>query len=147
MMHCVIKPSSCLTESYCTFVYAFNEAKGREMLWQDLYKMHSTQKGPWLVMGDLNVVMNMEERIGSKVRVNEIQPGRQKLKKVNNNMIDLNRRGFNVIQVEEVKALQTMTEVQKELQQHPHNAKLIQDEKVAYSEYTQKHKVYLQYLR
>lgn len=32
--------------------------------------------GPWCVLGDFNSVMNLEERIGSQVRLKEIQPMR-----------------------------------------------------------------------
>ncbi|KAL2932898.1 Cysteine--tRNA ligase [Bienertia sinuspersici] len=43
--------------------------------------MHPIEKGPWVVMRDLNMVMNTEERIGSNVRISEIQPGRQFMEK------------------------------------------------------------------
>ncbi|KAL2922409.1 50S ribosomal protein L20 [Bienertia sinuspersici] len=212
------------------------------------------------MMGDMNVVMNMEERIGSKVRMREIQPGRQrmetcelfdipsggkyytwnskqetetrvyskldrvmandswmdtyvkgnalflpegnfdhspmilrvdnqehggkkpfkyfrmwtntkdykqrikeawnlngqgtkmfcltrKLKQVKHSLIDLNRKGFNAIQAEDVKAFQNLTAIQQEIQQDPYNTDLIQAEKEASLEYNQKHKIYMQYLK
>ncbi|KAL2938727.1 LINE-1 retrotransposable element ORF2 protein [Bienertia sinuspersici] len=77
MLHCVIKPSSGLTEFYSTFVYAFNGAASREYLWQDFYQLHLRQKGPCVLIGDLNVVMNSEEKIGSNVKNSKIQPIRQ----------------------------------------------------------------------
>ncbi|KAL2931163.1 hypothetical protein RDABS01_036573 [Bienertia sinuspersici] len=55
----------------------------------------------------------------------------RKLKQVKNNLMELNRKGFNAIQAKEVKSLQTLTKVQKELQQSPYNADLIQAEKEA----------------
>ncbi|KAL2922182.1 UDP-sugar pyrophosphorylase [Bienertia sinuspersici] len=92
-----------LDESYCTFVYAFNEATSRDHLWQDFYKLNSRQKGPWVMMGDFNVVMNSEEWIGSN--------------------------GFFEMQVEVNKALQTLIEAQIKLQQCPRSKELIMVEK------------------
>ncbi|KAL2930350.1 Cadherin EGF LAG seven-pass G-type receptor 3 [Bienertia sinuspersici] len=68
MIHCVMQPCGGRNEFYCTFIYAFNEAIKREQLWQQLCELNSRQKGPWVLMGDFNVVMNSEERIGSNVR-------------------------------------------------------------------------------
>ncbi|KAL2900783.1 Isoleucine--tRNA ligase, partial [Bienertia sinuspersici] len=75
-IHCVIKPRSGLPEFFCTFIYAFNEAGNREVLWQDLTEFAACQVGPWMIMGDLNCVLQMEERCGSNVRMQEILPGR-----------------------------------------------------------------------
>ncbi|KAL2900238.1 LINE-1 retrotransposable element ORF2 protein [Bienertia sinuspersici] len=72
MIHCVLQPCGGLNEFYCTFIYAFNEAIKREQLWQQLCELKSRQKGPWVLMGDFNVVMNSEERIGSNVRSSEM---------------------------------------------------------------------------
>ncbi|KAL2930260.1 Rho guanine nucleotide exchange factor 37 [Bienertia sinuspersici] len=68
IIHCVLQPSGGPNEFYCTFIYAFNEATKRERLWQKLCELKLRQKGPWVLMGDFNVVMNSEERIGSNVR-------------------------------------------------------------------------------
>ncbi|KAL2899836.1 LINE-1 retrotransposable element ORF2 protein [Bienertia sinuspersici] len=75
-IHCVIKPRSGLPEFFCTFIYAFNKAGNREQLWQDLTDFAASQDGPWLIMGDLNCVLQMEERCGSNVKIQEILPGR-----------------------------------------------------------------------
>ncbi|KAL2925388.1 Centromere protein I [Bienertia sinuspersici] len=73
VMHCVIKPSSGLPEFFCSFIYAHNDGKLRESLWQDLINISSKQGGPWLLMGDFNCVIAMEERIGSIVRQREME--------------------------------------------------------------------------
>ncbi|KAL2933467.1 Phenylalanine--tRNA ligase alpha subunit [Bienertia sinuspersici] len=65
MIHCVIKPSGGLEEFFCTFIYAHNDAKLRESLWENLRTLNSKLWGPWLLMGDFNCVINIEERIGS----------------------------------------------------------------------------------
>ncbi|KAL2905400.1 LINE-1 retrotransposable element ORF2 protein [Bienertia sinuspersici] len=73
IMHCVIKPSSGLPEFFCSFIYAHNDGKLRESLWQDLINISSKQGGPWLLMGDFSCVIAMEERIGSIVRQREME--------------------------------------------------------------------------
>ncbi|KAL2900803.1 Glutamyl-tRNA reductase, partial [Bienertia sinuspersici] len=72
-MQCVIKPSSGLPEFFCSFIYAHNDGKLRESLWQDLINISSNQRGPWLLMGDFNCVIDMEERIGNIVRQREME--------------------------------------------------------------------------
>ncbi|KAL2905781.1 DNA repair protein RecO [Bienertia sinuspersici] len=49
----------------------------KEALWDDLVNMHSRIKGPWLLLGDINCVLNTEECIGSNVRISEMLPGRK----------------------------------------------------------------------
>ncbi|KAL2930420.1 hypothetical protein RDABS01_035830 [Bienertia sinuspersici] len=75
-IHCVIKPRSGLPEFFCSFIYAFNEAENRDLLWQDLTDYAASIEGPWMIMGDLNCVLKMDERCGSNVRMQEILPGR-----------------------------------------------------------------------
>ncbi|KAL2894555.1 DNA polymerase epsilon catalytic subunit B [Bienertia sinuspersici] len=38
----------------------------------DLKDINVRQAGPWIIMGDMNCVINMEERIGSNVRQSEM---------------------------------------------------------------------------
>ncbi|KAL2942686.1 hypothetical protein RDABS01_031035 [Bienertia sinuspersici] len=77
IIHCVIKPSGALEEFFYTFIYAHNDAKLRDSLWETLSKLNSKLRGPWLMMGDFNCVINIEERIGSAVRQKEIDPMRR----------------------------------------------------------------------
>ena len=71
-MHCFIAPVSKVTGFYCTFVYAFNQSGEREVLWQDLEKLYTTD--PWLIMGDFNCVRYPNERIRAIVRAQEMNP-------------------------------------------------------------------------
>ncbi|KAL2901089.1 LINE-1 retrotransposable element ORF2 protein [Bienertia sinuspersici] len=77
IIHCVIKPSGALEEFFCTFIYAHNDAKLRDSLWETLSKLNSKLRGPWLMMGDFNCVINIEERIGSAVRQKVMDPMRR----------------------------------------------------------------------
>ncbi|XP_074277298.1 uncharacterized protein LOC141600940 [Silene latifolia] len=48
-----------------TFVYAFNARLDRRILWDHLQGISHQVSVPWLCMGDFNVVLNMDERLGS----------------------------------------------------------------------------------
>ena len=69
-IHCHVTPMSGMPAFFCTFVYAFNDSKQRESLWSDLRVLNT--RDPWILCGDFNCVMNIEERIGSAVRQSEI---------------------------------------------------------------------------
>ncbi|KAL2923165.1 Actin cytoskeleton-regulatory complex protein END3, partial [Bienertia sinuspersici] len=164
MIHCVMQPCGGRNEFYCTFIYAFNEAIKREQLWQQLCELNSRQKGPWVLMGDFNVVMNSEERIGSNVRSRDFNERIanawrwsgsgtnmycliKKLKKVKGTLIELNRRGFCELHAGVTNALMQMTEAQTKLQQRPLDNNVIMAERTAAKEYQERNKVYMQFLR
>ncbi|XP_074278086.1 uncharacterized protein LOC141601690 [Silene latifolia] len=48
-----------------TFVYAFNSAVDRLVLWEHLVRISSTMDGPWACMGDFNIILKEEERFGN----------------------------------------------------------------------------------
>ncbi|XP_057247405.1 uncharacterized protein LOC130589827 [Beta vulgaris subsp. vulgaris] len=72
LVHCRILNRQGSKEFYCTFVYAFNDGNGRREAWKDLEDLAKDITGPWLLTGDFNCVMNVNERIGSVVRHQEI---------------------------------------------------------------------------
>ena len=49
---------------HCSFVYAFNEAAQRKALWNGLKKIGDKIDGPWVVVGDFNCPLVLEDRIG-----------------------------------------------------------------------------------
>lgn len=61
----------------CVFVYAFNDTRQREVLWTELEGITQQINGLWVVGGDFNCVMNVEERIGALVRSWEMEPIRR----------------------------------------------------------------------
>ncbi|XP_021848075.2 uncharacterized protein [Spinacia oleracea] len=69
-VHCHISPVSGMTPFHCTFIYAFNESHMRKELWRDLQLLNV--QGPWILCGDFNCVMHMEEKIGMPVRQADI---------------------------------------------------------------------------
>ncbi|KAL2899707.1 Uncharacterized protein RDABS01_024789 [Bienertia sinuspersici] len=76
-IHCAVFPKSGADPLNCTFIYAFNTAVKRQSLWQSLKEYAKKYPGPWLTMGDINCVLNMEERLGSPVRLGEMQEARE----------------------------------------------------------------------
>ena len=69
-VHCHVTPVSGRKPFYCTFVYAFNDAGMRQDLWRDLLLLNTQE--PWIVCGDFNCVMALDERIGAPVRHRDI---------------------------------------------------------------------------
>ena len=47
----------------CTFVYDLNDRQGRQELWKDIRSVASSTQ-PWIIQGDFNALMNIEDRIG-----------------------------------------------------------------------------------
>ncbi|XP_056688152.1 uncharacterized protein [Spinacia oleracea] len=76
LIHCQIITGSRKTSFDCTFVYAMNEARDRRVLWDDLEVISRSVGGAWICMGDFNNVLNLTDRIGSLVRLGEVQPMR-----------------------------------------------------------------------
>ncbi|XP_021853803.2 uncharacterized protein [Spinacia oleracea] len=69
-LHCYITPLSGMPSFHCTFIYAFNDHGMRQELWRDLSLLNT--QGPWILCGDFNCVMAVDERIGCPVRHAEI---------------------------------------------------------------------------
>ncbi|XP_074267096.1 uncharacterized protein LOC141590399 [Silene latifolia] len=57
----------------CSLVYGCNADSDRVALWDSLIAMKANVHGPWLVMGDFNNVLYVNERIGSQVTDAEIK--------------------------------------------------------------------------
>lgn len=49
---------------YLTIVYAFNTREERRGLWEYLEGQNIVVGIPWMVLGDFNSVLNIEDRIG-----------------------------------------------------------------------------------
>ncbi|XP_057247778.1 uncharacterized protein LOC130589994 [Beta vulgaris subsp. vulgaris] len=60
-----------------TMVYGANDGEVREELWRDLVRLSKNVKEAWVVTGDFNSVLNLEERLGSAVTLREVEPFRQ----------------------------------------------------------------------
>lgn len=72
-IHCqitVVDGNTCIY----TFMYAHNEEKDRKILWEDLKAIADSADDPWVIRGDVNALMNVNERIGAKVKEHEVAP-------------------------------------------------------------------------
>ncbi|XP_010685067.1 uncharacterized protein LOC104899550 [Beta vulgaris subsp. vulgaris] len=58
---------------YVTFLYGMNEASDREDLWIELQRVSTQVRGAWMVGGDFNNVLHLNERIGSPVTLSEVE--------------------------------------------------------------------------
>ncbi|XP_074298560.1 uncharacterized protein LOC141629460 [Silene latifolia] len=67
----VFLPSGCVW--WLFMVYGFNRVVERIPLWQSLESMKHMASGPWVVMGDFNNVLAMNERVGSVVTASEMK--------------------------------------------------------------------------
>ncbi|XP_074299467.1 uncharacterized protein LOC141630577 [Silene latifolia] len=58
---------------WMSMVYGFNRLADRAILWHSIKTMKGCINGPWVVMGDFNNVLAMNERIGSEVSFFEVR--------------------------------------------------------------------------
>ncbi|XP_074278043.1 uncharacterized protein LOC141601646 [Silene latifolia] len=58
---------------WLSMVYGFNRVNERLSLWNSLAIMNTVAIGPWVVMGDFNNVLALNERLGSEVTNYEIR--------------------------------------------------------------------------
>ncbi|XP_074291683.1 uncharacterized protein LOC141618468 [Silene latifolia] len=65
-----------------TIVYGLNKDKERESLWEDLGLIRNSVTSAWMVCGDFNSLMHMDERVGgTTVSWNEVAPMRDMVAK------------------------------------------------------------------
>ncbi|KAK9675842.1 hypothetical protein RND81_11G035500 [Saponaria officinalis] len=70
-IHCSIIHLSYQLNSLVTFVYSFNRASERLDLWSNLQQFSVGL--PWVCLGDFNVSLNSDERVGFVVHEKEMQ--------------------------------------------------------------------------
>ncbi|XP_056687955.1 uncharacterized protein [Spinacia oleracea] len=75
-IHCFITPKSTGTGFFGTFIYGMNDMKDRIPLWNALCQIADHCNQPWVIMGDFNALMDIEDRVGAPVRIRDIQPMR-----------------------------------------------------------------------
>lgn len=65
---------------WVTVVYGFNEASERSLLWAELKDISKKISGAWVVGGDWNNVLHLNERVGSAITFDEVFDFRQCLR-------------------------------------------------------------------
>lgn len=65
------------TEFYFTAIYGLQTVGNRRNLWTELKQLGTLQQGSWLLMGDYNVVLQVDDRInGADVQEQELKISR-----------------------------------------------------------------------
>lgn len=49
---------------FLTVVYAHNQLDKRRTLWRDIANLAPVSQGPWMIIGDFNNVLTVDDRIG-----------------------------------------------------------------------------------
>lgn len=57
---------------WVTMVYGFNEARDKAQLWEDIVRLSRQINGAWVVCGDFNNVLHLNERLGSNITLDEV---------------------------------------------------------------------------
>ncbi|XP_057248240.1 uncharacterized protein LOC130590220 [Beta vulgaris subsp. vulgaris] len=76
-VHCEVLHRASGSFFWLTIVYGLNDRAERKRLWSKLCQISSNLQGAWIVMGDYNNVLNLEDRIGSAVTLDEVGEFRQ----------------------------------------------------------------------
>ncbi|XP_057246771.1 uncharacterized protein LOC130589518 [Beta vulgaris subsp. vulgaris] len=80
VIHCSVEVLATGMKCWVTMVYGMNDAQERLLLWLDLQRISKGVTGAWLVGGDFNNVLHLNERIGSPVTLDEVMEFRQCLR-------------------------------------------------------------------
>ncbi|XP_021844809.2 uncharacterized protein [Spinacia oleracea] len=75
-VHCELTSLSTCLKFCVTFIYGMNDKADRAKLWDHLCDIALNCSSAWVVMGDFNALMDIDDRIGAPVRLNDIQPMR-----------------------------------------------------------------------
>ncbi|XP_057468132.1 uncharacterized protein LOC130757384 [Actinidia eriantha] len=67
VIHCLATCKSSNFSFSTSFVHGFNTAVGRRTLWDNLHKFSSSLHAPWIILGDFNNVLNMDERVNGRL--------------------------------------------------------------------------------
>ncbi|XP_056698010.1 uncharacterized protein [Spinacia oleracea] len=73
LIHCFITTRSTGVGFLSTFIYGMNTKEDRVPLWNSLTQISDNCTQPWIIMGDFNALMDVEDRVGAPVRIREIQ--------------------------------------------------------------------------
>ncbi|XP_060212210.1 uncharacterized protein LOC132639819 [Lycium barbarum] len=74
LIHCYVEDKGSSFATYVTFVYGYNTNTERKEIWNTLRHINHIIAEPWLLLGDFNTCLSVEDRInGTPVHHQEIQ--------------------------------------------------------------------------
>ena len=62
IIHCLVTCKISAKKFHLSFVYAFNSRMGRRPLWDNICRFNSSSGMPWMLMGDFNNILSIEEK-------------------------------------------------------------------------------------
>ncbi|XP_060216346.1 uncharacterized protein LOC132643841 [Lycium barbarum] len=78
VIHCQVQDKNTTFSSYITFVYGKHTVADRRPLWEQLREIKGTINTPWLILGDFNNILHVEDRLnGAPVHHIEMQDFQQ----------------------------------------------------------------------
>ncbi|XP_019265436.1 PREDICTED: uncharacterized protein LOC109242998 [Nicotiana attenuata] len=93
LIHCHIQDRNSEFQSDLTIVYGLHTIADRRALWDQLRDINAVTNGPWLIMGDFNSVLSVEDRInGVPVHQNEVVDFKQCISDIGVGLI--NKKGM-----------------------------------------------------
>ncbi|XP_074278283.1 uncharacterized protein LOC141601875 [Silene latifolia] len=72
-LHCSLLHHASQVKIEVTFIYAFNRASERRILWDSLRAISQGIHSPWVCLGDFNVSLSADERAGCAIRDREME--------------------------------------------------------------------------
>lgn len=73
MVHCIVKDRGSDFSCELTFVYSYNTNAERKEMLNQLRSLHNNINDPWLVMGDFNTILSVNDRMnGNLVNQTEV---------------------------------------------------------------------------
>lgn len=94
-IHCKVTHNATGKKFFWTVVYGCNEAEERSHLWRALGRLKGSIDDVWIINGDFNNVLNLHERIGGAVTLNEVEEFRQCLRTCDMNNMQFNGPAFS----------------------------------------------------
>ncbi|XP_048492374.1 uncharacterized protein LOC125493253 [Beta vulgaris subsp. vulgaris] len=79
-IHCDVLQLNSGKKWFVTMVYGLNDSKDRKQLWEGLKKLSKNVNEAWVVGGDFNNVLHLNERIGSAITLEEVMEFQQCLR-------------------------------------------------------------------
>ncbi|XP_021755926.1 uncharacterized protein LOC110721107 [Chenopodium quinoa] len=87
-IHVHVAHNALRKQFWLTMVYGLNTAREREALWQQIAQIAPPGDDPWILCGDFNNILNLEDRIASQCTLAEVEQFRHCLR--SNNLTDFN---------------------------------------------------------
>ncbi|KAL2896932.1 ATP synthase subunit b chloroplastic [Bienertia sinuspersici] len=132
---------------YCTFVYGANDPNMREQLWREIIVLNRNIKDPWLLIGDFNCILHLDERIGSPVIGVAMHKVCSKLKALKYDLKKMNRQHCPEVEQTWRQAEQKLSKCQQNLHSNPNDMEFKKKESEAREKARATKNLYIKFLK